>query len=436
MAILSFLLRTSLLIVVFGAALVAVIAGAVVELGALTMSPPPLHNPSSARRFGNRRVRSSSPLDTRYKLGSHLESPRTYYDHHGIYVGRNRVVHFAPVQKNGGIDLSSDNNIIHEGDIAVFEKDGEVREVAYDSDNIYPPMKIVARARSKIGERGYDLFRNNCEHFCRWCMVAKAESFQVNFWKKAGSTVVGSVGGTVVEGILLGRFFGPGGLTVGGLAGFVAGIWSFASRKKLLPVYEEFVFYATALYFSTERSHPLGRNFRHGSQVDGKATMPLDASDKIRLFQYSGSWLFGNRNDWFITEKGLAYPKVDLYINFHDVVSITYAFRSIRIATADGITHKIPAKFVNSKSLAKFLTANISATPLRKTDFKVSVASILRHMFHLTLGALLLTAVVGYFLPTWIPYLGMLMIAIVLLSPLPFMDTNDNYKKIYGDVSD
>jgi hypothetical protein len=37
----------------------------------------------------------------------------------------------------------------------------------------------VRRARSRLGERRYDLLRNNCEHFCSWCQDGEARSAQV-----------------------------------------------------------------------------------------------------------------------------------------------------------------------------------------------------------------------------------------------------------------
>jgi hypothetical protein len=30
-----------------------------------------------------------------------------------------------------------------------------------------------------LGERCYDVLRNNCEHFCNWCQVGESRSTQV-----------------------------------------------------------------------------------------------------------------------------------------------------------------------------------------------------------------------------------------------------------------
>jgi hypothetical protein len=39
---------------------------------------------------------------------------------------------------------------------------------------------IVRRARSRLGEHGYDVLKNNCEHFCSWCQVGESRSTQVD----------------------------------------------------------------------------------------------------------------------------------------------------------------------------------------------------------------------------------------------------------------
>ena len=31
--------------------------------------------------------------------------------------------------------------------------------------------EIIANAKEKLGESGYNLFLNNCEHFATWCMT-------------------------------------------------------------------------------------------------------------------------------------------------------------------------------------------------------------------------------------------------------------------------
>ena len=44
----------------------------------------------------------------------------------------------------------------------------------------YSENEIVRRAYSRIGEKGYYLIFNNCEHFARWC-IPNGSSFQYLF---------------------------------------------------------------------------------------------------------------------------------------------------------------------------------------------------------------------------------------------------------------
>ena len=46
------------------------------------------------------------------------------------------------------------------------------------------PNEIVKRAKGKIGEEGYNVFNENCEHFATWCRYDKASSHQVQKFKK------------------------------------------------------------------------------------------------------------------------------------------------------------------------------------------------------------------------------------------------------------
>jgi hypothetical protein len=43
-------------------------------------------------------------------------------------------------------------------------------------------MKKSSGARSRLGEHGYRLFSNNCEHSCSWCIASDSRSQQVDRW--------------------------------------------------------------------------------------------------------------------------------------------------------------------------------------------------------------------------------------------------------------
>ena len=48
------------------------------------------------------------------------------------------------------------------------------------SQVIFSPKEVVRRAKNRLGERNYNAFTSNCEHFCTDCKVGKAKSYQVN----------------------------------------------------------------------------------------------------------------------------------------------------------------------------------------------------------------------------------------------------------------
>lgn len=46
------------------------------------------------------------------------------------------------------------------------------------------PDAVVARAESRLGEVGFDVWLNNCEHFATWCRTGISNSAQIDqFWK-------------------------------------------------------------------------------------------------------------------------------------------------------------------------------------------------------------------------------------------------------------
>lgn len=115
---------------------------------------------------------NQSTVVRRYSPGTHLVVEMGTYDHHGLATGDGRVIHFG----RGVFDIA--NAIVEEVSMQVFANGNEIR--AADSLATFGPEEIVQRARTRIGERGYDLFDNNCEHFVNWCRSDRNESHQVN----------------------------------------------------------------------------------------------------------------------------------------------------------------------------------------------------------------------------------------------------------------
>src|SRR5882762_1104819 len=105
--------------------------------------------------------------------GTHLITCRRGYTHHGIYLGDGRVMHYA-----GRIKYPQ--GLVEEISLAEFSEGRAFRAEILQTGR-FNGNEIVRRARSRLGERRYDLLRNNCEHFCNWCRLGENRSFQVEW---------------------------------------------------------------------------------------------------------------------------------------------------------------------------------------------------------------------------------------------------------------
>ncbi|HEY6355422.1 MAG TPA: lecithin retinol acyltransferase family protein [Burkholderiaceae bacterium] len=109
-----------------------------------------------------------------FAIGAHLVTPRRGYTHHGIYVGANRVVHYA-----GWSRAALTCRPVEEVSLEEFAG-GRGVQVRADSPARYAPADIAGRARSRLGEDRYRVASNNCEHFCHWCLSGESRSVQVD----------------------------------------------------------------------------------------------------------------------------------------------------------------------------------------------------------------------------------------------------------------
>ena len=104
--------------------------------------------------------------------GDHIWVRHWAYTHHGIDVGDGTVIHFAGKPGRGMRTAQITRTLI--ADFAAGRAP-HIRTYATFPD----PEVVLARAESRIGESGYRLLRNNCEHFATWCRTGHARSGQV-----------------------------------------------------------------------------------------------------------------------------------------------------------------------------------------------------------------------------------------------------------------
>ncbi len=105
--------------------------------------------------------------DAEPHLGTHVRTPRPVITHHGIVVGRNRVVHFDGEPKKKA------DAAIRETDWKQFAKNSKDFHEVIPTDLDNDPISTLRRAitvflalkEAQSSQRRYDLVLDNCEHF-------------------------------------------------------------------------------------------------------------------------------------------------------------------------------------------------------------------------------------------------------------------------------
>src|SRR5262245_52761225 len=105
-------------------------------------------------------------------LAAHLVTPRRGYIHHGLYVGEGRIIHYP------GLVCRLRRRAVEEVSLAEFAR-GRSVAVRVRAQPRFAAVEAVLRARSRLGENRYDIIRNNCEHFCEWCLSGVSRSRQL-----------------------------------------------------------------------------------------------------------------------------------------------------------------------------------------------------------------------------------------------------------------
>jgi uncharacterized Fe-S cluster protein YjdI len=115
---------------------------------------------------------SDRPLDSGQEppLGAHGVTPRRAYTHHGIYAGRGKVLQYGGGLRRGRVE---------EVPLRRFSR-GRAIWIRPGEAAMQDRPEVVRRARSRLGETRYQLLRNNCEHFCEWCVRGQNHSYQVD----------------------------------------------------------------------------------------------------------------------------------------------------------------------------------------------------------------------------------------------------------------
>jgi uncharacterized protein YfaT (DUF1175 family) len=112
------------------------------------------------------------------KPGDIIFCDRIIYKHYGVYAGNGRVIHYATQNGDFGADVR-----VRETSLKKFAGDGKCMLLPLLNNcaglKHFSAEETVKRARSRLGEKAYNLLFNNCEHFALWCKYGINKSTQV-----------------------------------------------------------------------------------------------------------------------------------------------------------------------------------------------------------------------------------------------------------------
>jgi hypothetical protein len=134
--------------------------------------------------------------------GDHIRVDRGLYTHHGIHISEDEVIHFSSEDDD---NLAGTDNKVLQTNLDGFLRGGKLEVKIYTEEEIedlYHADAIVSWARACLGDDGYNLVFNNCEHFANYCTLGRHHSHQVS--KTLGGGVImgwlGDIGRAIFGG--------------------------------------------------------------------------------------------------------------------------------------------------------------------------------------------------------------------------------------------
>ncbi len=117
--------------------------------------------------------------------GDIIRTRVSFYWHYGIYSDDDCVIQFGPPD---GASRDPEEIRVLVTDIDSFRGGGEVETAELSREEQKKrrrPDKTVELALSRVGEGGYNILHNNCEHFANECVFGSADSSLVDSVREA-----------------------------------------------------------------------------------------------------------------------------------------------------------------------------------------------------------------------------------------------------------
>ena len=113
-----------------------------------------------------------------------VKSGRIY--HYGVFVSDSEVIQFglAPIARQG---LKDSDIEVCASDVDTFLQGGFLEVAVFDKKEArkrIKPSESVRIARSRLGEHGYNILYNNCEHFAYQCVTGEKKCTQTDDTRK------------------------------------------------------------------------------------------------------------------------------------------------------------------------------------------------------------------------------------------------------------
>ncbi|MEE1074704.1 MAG: lecithin retinol acyltransferase family protein [Acutalibacteraceae bacterium] len=110
------------------------------------------------------------------KFGDIIRTKVTFYHHYGIFINENRIIQFGLPDN---VYTPAEEIKVLATDIYTFLQGGELevgKPTRQELKNMRSPEEIVKLAESRLGQGGYDILHNNCEHFVNECAFGEHNS--------------------------------------------------------------------------------------------------------------------------------------------------------------------------------------------------------------------------------------------------------------------